>query len=83
MFETYPELINRKNVLVMDSPDLLRMHSDSSKLDVKEENEKEFYYSNIKCSWILKRIMPDWIPNKNLHFYFFNYYIVLNSHIQE
>jgi asparagine synthase (glutamine-hydrolysing) len=78
-FEIYPELvdvINRQKECFSDGcgydyvPDLLRMHSDSSKLDVKEENEKEFYlelfekyYGNIKCSWILKRIMPDWIPN--------------------
>lgn len=78
-FEVYPELIdviNRPKECFSDGcgydyvPDLLRMNSDSSKLDIKEQEEQEFYlelfekyYGNIKCSWILKRIMPNWIPS--------------------
>ena len=48
-------------------PDLLRINSDSSRLDEKEKAEKE-YYLNIfekyygECTWIIERTMPTWIP---------------------
>jgi len=75
-FRNYPELvdvIDRQKECFSDGcgydyvPDLLRINSDSSRLDEKEKAEKE-YYLNIfekyygECSWIIERTMPNWIP---------------------
>ena len=75
-FRNYPELIDvidRQKECFSDGcgydyvPDLLRINSDSSRLDEKEKAEKE-YYLNIfekyygECTWIIERTMPNWIP---------------------
>jgi asparagine synthase (glutamine-hydrolysing) len=75
-FEGYPELacvIKRQKECFSDGcgynyvPDLLRLHSDASRLDLKEKDEKNVYKGLFEkyygqASWILDRTMPDWIP---------------------
>jgi asparagine synthase (glutamine-hydrolysing) len=75
-FECYPELkdvIYRQKECFSDGcgynyvPDLLKVHSTSSRLDEKELDEKKVYSSIYEKyygdqNWILERTMPDWIP---------------------
>jgi len=75
-FRIYPELndvIDRQKECFSDGcgydyvPDLLRLKSDSSRLDEKEKSEKENYLEIFEkyygdCNWIIKRTMPEWIP---------------------